>query len=85
MIAFPSTKYARRIFPIAPTTDIQNRASILHEGVIFCCPYPFRREHFSMPLNTILAETGMRMNEAAMLERWQVDRRTRQILLTKTQ
>ncbi|PMP98924.1 hypothetical protein S101450_00715 [Komagataeibacter saccharivorans] len=38
-----------------------------------------------MPLNTILAETGMRMNEAAMLERWQVDRRTRQILLTKTQ
>lgn len=33
---------------------------------------------------TILAETGMRMNEAVMLERWQVDSRSRQILLTKT-
>ncbi|GBQ36466.1 tyrosine-type recombinase/integrase [Komagataeibacter saccharivorans] len=33
---------------------------------------------------TILAETGMRMNEAVMLERWQVDSRSHQILLTKT-
>ncbi|WPP22397.1 tyrosine-type recombinase/integrase [Komagataeibacter rhaeticus] len=33
---------------------------------------------------TILAETGMRMNEAVMLERWQVDSKSRQVLLTKT-
>ncbi|WP_242501318.1 tyrosine-type recombinase/integrase [Komagataeibacter xylinus] len=33
---------------------------------------------------TLLAETGMRMNEAVMLERWQVDSPKRQILLTKT-
>ncbi|MBE7731419.1 site-specific integrase, partial [Komagataeibacter sp. FXV3] len=33
---------------------------------------------------SILAETGMRMNEAVKLERWQVDSRSRQILLTKT-